>query len=160
SEAQAVAEVSQAIEAEAAGRSREAEQQLQQTLPRLRAPELRAPVAAELGQIAEERGDFSAASARFAQAYASREQVARQAPNSVAAQAAGADARQRVRALDRSGRTAEACERLRQAQEAHDVAAPDEDLLERCQRLRVPLRDRVEVAPSLRLRSTTTIQRA
>jgi hypothetical protein len=64
-----------------------------------------------------------------------------------------ADAQQLVRALDRSGRTQEACEQLRQAQEAHDVAAPDQELLERCRRLRVPLRQRVELAPQLRVRS-------
>ena len=129
----------------------EAEQQLQEALPQLQAPELRAPVASELGQIAEQRGDFTAASARFSQAYASREQLTRAAPNSAAAQVIDADAQRLVSALDRSGRTQEACERLRQAQEAHDVAAPDQQLLERCQRtLRTQLRPRVELAPQIR----------
>jgi tetratricopeptide (TPR) repeat protein len=156
-EAQATAQVSEAIEAQNQGRAAEAEQQLQEALPNLAAPELRAPVASQLGQIAEQRGDFTAASARFSQAYASREQLARQAPDSAAAHVLEADAQQLVRALDRSGRTQEACERLRQAQEAHDVAAPDQDLLERCRRLRVPLRQRVELAPQLRVRSDTTV---
>jgi tetratricopeptide (TPR) repeat protein len=154
-EAQATAQVSEAIEAQNQGQAAQAEQQLQEALPALSSPELRAPVASQLGQIAEQRGDFTAASARFSQAYASREQLARQAPDSAAAHVLEADAQQLVRALDRSGRTQEACERLRQAQEAHDVAAPDQDLLERCRRLRVPLRQRVELAPQLRVRSDT-----
>lgn len=150
-EAEAVAQVSQGVAAQNEGRAAEAEQQLQQALPQLSAPQLRAPVAAELGRIAEQRGDYDAASARFSEAYASRERIAQAAPNSPAATVIEADAQQLVLALDRSGRTREACERLRQAQEAHDVAAPDEDLLNRCQRvLRVPLRNRVELAPQLR----------
>jgi hypothetical protein len=155
-EAEATAQVSQAIETQGQGQTGAAEQQLQEALPTLTAPELRAPVASQLGQIAEERGDFSAASARFQQAYSSREQLARQAPQSAGAQVLEADAQQLVRALDRSGRTREACERLRQAQEAHDVAAPDQELLDRCQRLRVPLRERVELAPQLRVRRDAT----
>lgn len=150
-EAQATAQVSQAIEARNQGNAAQAEQQLQEALPGLSSPALRAPVASQLGSIAERRGDYSAASARFSQAYASREQLARQAPESAAAEVLAADAQQLVRALDRSGRTREACERLRQAQEAHDVAAPDQDLLDRCQRLRVPLRERVQLAPELRV---------
>jgi tetratricopeptide (TPR) repeat protein len=152
-EAQATAQVSEAIEAQNQGNTAEAEQQLQQALPNLTTPELRAPVASQLGQIAEQRGDFSAASARFSQAYSSREQLARQAPDSAPAQVLDADAQQLVRALYRSGRIQEACEQLRQAQEAHNVAAPDQELLERCQRLRVPLAERVQLAPQLRLRS-------
>ena len=150
-EAQATVQVSNALEAQDQGNTAAAEQQLQQALPTLTAPELRAPVASELGQIAEQRGDFTAASARYSQAYASREQLARAAPESAGAQVLDADAQRLVGALDRSGRTEEACERLRQAQEAHDVAAPDQQLLERCQRLRVPLRERVQLAPQLRL---------
>lgn len=150
-EAAATAQVSEAVEAQNAGQTAMAEQQLQEALPQLQSPELRAPVASELGQIAEQRGDFTAASARFSQAYASREQAARAAPESAAAQVLDADAQRLVSALDRSGRTQEACERLRQAQEAHDVAAPDQQLLERCQRtLRTQLRPRVELAPQIR----------
>jgi tetratricopeptide (TPR) repeat protein len=114
-EAEATVQVSNAIQAQDQGDAAGAEQQLQQALPSLTAPELRAPVASELGQIAEQRGDFTAASARYSQAYASREQLARAAPDSAGAQVLDADAQRLVGALDRSGRTAEACERLRQA---------------------------------------------
>ncbi|MEZ5958153.1 MAG: toll/interleukin-1 receptor domain-containing protein [Hyphomonadaceae bacterium] len=153
-EAQAAALVSEGVEAQNAGNAAEAEVQLQRALPQLTAPQLRAPVASELGQIAEQRGDFTAASARFSQAYTAREEVAAAAPNSAAAEVIDADAQQLVRALDRSGRTREACERLRQAQEQHDVAAPDEELLARCQRLyRTNLRNDVQLAPQLRERA-------
>jgi len=153
-EASAAAQVSEGVEAQNAGNTAEAEQQLQQALPQLTSPELRAPVASELGQIAEQRGDFNAASARFSQAYTAREQVAAEAPSSAAAESIDADAQQLVRALDRSGRTREACDRLRQAQQAHDVAAPDQELLDRCQRLfRTPLRNDVQLSPELRQRS-------
>jgi tetratricopeptide (TPR) repeat protein len=154
SEANAAAQVSEGVEAQNAGNSAEAEQQLQQALPQLTSPELRAPVASELGQIAEQRGDFTAASARYSQAYTAREQVAAESPSSAAAGSIDADAQQLVRALDRSGRTREACDRLRQAQQEHDVAAPDQELLDRCQRqFRTPLRNDVQLSPELRQRS-------
>jgi hypothetical protein len=126
---------------------------------------LRAPVVSQLGQIAEGRNDFTSASARYAEAYRLREQSAGQQPAAGAQLALEADAQQLVRALDRSGRTREACERLRQAQEAHNVAAPDQEILNRCEtQFRVQLRDRVEVAPALRDRviapEQTQIQRA
>lgn len=80
--------------------------------------------------------------------------MAEQAPSSAAADVLQADAQQLVRALDRSGRTREACERLRQAQQEHDVAAPDQELLTRCQtEFRTQLRNDVRLAPQLR-RST------
>ncbi|MGQ0532593.1 MAG: TIR domain-containing protein [Caulobacteraceae bacterium] len=155
-EAAAAAQVSEGVEAQNAGNTAEAEQQLQQALPQLSSPQLRAPVAAELGAIAEQRGDFSAASARFSQAYTAREQVAEAAPNSAAANVLEADAQQLVRALDRSGRTREACEQLRQAQQEHDVAAPDQELLQRCQtQFRTQLRNDVQLAPQLRQRVLT-----
>lgn len=155
-EAAAVAQVSEAVAAQNEGREAEAEQQLQEALPQLSAPQLRAPVAAELGRIAEARGDYDAASARFSEAYSTRERIAAAAPNSAAASVLDADAQQLIIALDRSGRTREACERLRQAQEAHDIAAPDQELLERCQQLlRAPLRPRVELAPRLRVQQQT-----
>lgn len=157
-EAAATAQVSQAVELQNEGRAAEAEQQLQQALPQLTAPQLRAPVASELGQIAEARGDFAAASARYSEAYTTRERLAAAAPESAAATQIDADAQQLVRALDRSGRTREACERLRQAQEAHDVAAPDQELLDRCQtQFRTPLRERVELAPRLRVQATPDV---
>lgn len=150
-EARAAALVSEGVEAQSQGQADVAEARLQEALPNLTSPELRAPVASELGQIAGTRGDWTSASARFAQAYSLREQTVAQAPTSVAADVIEADAQQLVIALDRSGRTREACERLQQAQEAHDVAAPDQDLLDRCQRVtRTPLRTRVELAPQLR----------
>ncbi|HRE43644.1 MAG TPA: hypothetical protein PKY87_06700, partial [Terricaulis sp.] len=91
------------------------------------------------------------ASARYAEAYRLREQTARQRSTAAAGAELQADAQQLVIALDRSGRTREACERLRQAQEAHNVAAPDQELLDRCQReTSTRLNPRVELAPQLR----------
>lgn len=163
-EAEAAATVSEAVEAQNQGNAAEAEQRLQEALPSLTAPAIRAPVVSQLGQIAESRNDYTSASARFAEAYRLREQSAGDQPAAGAQLALEADAQQLVRALDRSGRTREACERLRQAQEAHDVAAPDQELLNRCQtQFRVELRDRVELSPTLRRRMVapeTEIQRA
>jgi tetratricopeptide (TPR) repeat protein len=150
-QAEGAALVSEAVEAQAQGQTDVAEQRLQAALPNLTAPEVRAPVISSLGQIAETRSDWSAASARYAEAYRLREQSVRQRPGAGAESELQADAQQLVIALDRSGRTREACERLRQAQEAHDVAAPDQEMLDRCQReLRTPLQPRVELAPQLR----------
>ncbi len=150
-EAEGAALVSQAVTAQTEGQTEVAEQRLQEALPNLAAPEVRAPVVSNLGQIAERRNDWSSASARYAEAYRLREQSVRQRPTSGAASELQADAQQLVIALDRSGRTREACERLRQAQEAHDVAAPDQELLDRCQRqLSTPLNANVELAPQLR----------
>ncbi len=149
--AQGAALVSEAVTAQNRGETEQAEAQLERALPSLRdAPEAAAQVATELGEIAQSRDDWGVASTRFAEAYSARERVVRQRPNAEAAEALEADAQQLVIALDRSGRSREACERLRQAQEAHDVAAPDAELLQRCQReLRAPLRPRVELAPRL-----------
>jgi len=111
-------------------------------------------VASQLGQIAAHRGDFNAASARFAQAYSLREQSVQQSPNAAASANIQADAQSLVLSLNRSGRTQEACQRLQQAQEAHDVAAPDQATLDQCQRvLRAPLRPRVGLSPALRERA-------
>lgn len=151
-EAAAAAQVSEGVEAQNAGQTAEAETQLQEALPQL-APQVAAPVASELGEIAVARQDWSGASARFGHAYRLRENTAEGAPDSPAAQALQADAQQLVIALERSGRTRESCEALRQAQQEHDVAAPDQATLDRCQRvLRAPLRNRVELAPTLRPR--------
>ncbi len=157
-EAEAAALVSEGVEAQETGQVGDAEAHLQRALPNLSAPALRAPVESRLGEIAETRGDWNLASARFEQAYALREQAAAQQPAAAGADVIEADAQQLVRALDRAGRTQEACDRLRQAQETHDVAAPDQELLERCRRLRVRLEPRVELAP--RLRDRAMIQRA
>jgi tetratricopeptide (TPR) repeat protein len=158
-EAQAAAAVSQGVEAQAQGNSDAAETQLQQALPNLGSAQLRAPVASQLGHIAERRGDFSAASARFAQAYSLREQTVQAAPNAAATQGVQADAQSLVLALNRSGRTQEACQRLQEAQTDHDVAAPDQATLDQCQRMRVQLRPQVQLSPAIR-RNAIVQQRA
>ena len=158
-EAQAAASVSQAVEAQAQGNTAAAEQQLQQALPQLGSAQLRAPVASQLGHIAESRGDFSAASARFAQAYSLREETVQAAPSAAATQSVQADAQSLVLSLNRSGRTQEACQTLQQAQQNHDVAAPDQATLDQCQRMRVQLRPNVELSPAIR-RNATVQQRA
>lgn len=150
-EAQGAALVSEAVAAQTEGQTEVAEQRLQEALPNLTSPEVRAPVVSNLGQISEQRNDWTSASARYAEAYRLREQSARQRSSSAASTELQADAQQLVIALDRSGRSREACERLRQAQQAHDVAAPDQELLDRCQRmLNTELRPEVELAPQLR----------
>jgi hypothetical protein len=144
--------VSEAIEAQNAGDTASAEQHLQEALPNVTAPQLRASVVSGLGSIAESRSDYTSASARFAEAYRLREQNVERTPGAEAA--LQADAQQLVRSLDRSGRTREACERLRQAQQEHDVAAPDQELLQRCEtQFRVQLRPEVRLAPTLRERA-------
>jgi tetratricopeptide (TPR) repeat protein len=154
-EAEGAALVAAGVDQQQAGQTESAEQTLQEALPNIEAPAVRATVVSELGQIAEQRNDNTSASARFAEAYRLREQAVAAAPQSPAADALQADAQQLVRALDRSGRTREACERLRQAQETHDIAAPDQATLDRCQvTLRTPLRSRVELAPQLRVQRT------
>jgi tetratricopeptide (TPR) repeat protein len=154
SEAAAAASISESVAAAENG-DREAERRLQEAAQALSEPKVRAEVTSELGYIAEARGDYASASARFAQAYSLRERAVRDG-GEAPVEALQADAQMLVRSLDRSGRTREACERLRQAQEAIDVAAPDQDLLERCQRqYRVPLRERVGLAPRLRASETT-----
>ncbi|MBX9747670.1 MAG: TIR domain-containing protein [Hyphomonadaceae bacterium] len=153
-EARAAAQVSEGVEAQNAGQTAEAEQQLQGALGDLQVlnPVIAAPVASELGDIAVQREDWSGASARYESAYRLRERSAERAPDSPAAGVIEADAQQLVIALDRSGRTREACERLRQAQEEHEVATPDQELLQRCQRMRVNVDGRVQLAPQLRVR--------
>jgi len=154
-DAQAAAAVSQGVQAQAQGNNDVAEQQLQQALPNLSSPELRAPVASQLGRIAEHRGDFNTASARYAQAYSLREQTVQLTPSAAATQSIQADAQSLVMALNRSGRTQEACQRLQQAQQAHDVAAPDQATLDQCQHiLRAPLRARVGLSPAIQRAAT------
>lgn len=158
-QAAAAADVSQGVQAQAQGQGDAGEQKLQDALPNLQSPQLSAPVASELGRIAERRGDFTSASARYAQAYSLREETAQQAPGSAAAQGIQADAQRLVIALNRSGRTEEACQRLQQAQQQHDVAAPDQQTLDQCQRiLRAPLRARVGLAPQLRRSAITPVR--
>lgn len=152
-EATAAAQVAEGVEARAQGNAAEAESSFQRALPILRAPGQRAFVATQLGDIAEQREDWTAASARHAEAYRALEQAAADAPAASSPEALEAVAQRMVVALDRSGRTRQACEELRQAQVEHDVAAPDAALVERCQtQFRVQLRPRVlEQAPAQRL---------
>jgi tetratricopeptide (TPR) repeat protein len=148
-EAESAALVGAGVEAQAQGNMAVAEERLQQALPQLSA-NTRAFVASELGEIAEGRQDWTAASARYAEAYRAREQAP---TDGVAPTEANieVDAQRLVRALDRSGRTREACEQLREAQVEHDVNAPEGELVERCRTLfRTPLRARV-VVPQLQL---------
>lgn len=167
--ARAAENVSQAVEAEAQGNTAAAEQQLQEAAAALPEASLQASVVNQLGEIAVQRNDWTSASARFAQSYRLREQVVAAQPNAPSDGAAlEANAQQLVVALDRSGRTREACERLRQAQEAHDVAAPDQEILDRCQReFSTRLQPRVELSPQLqregvilRRAPSTNLQRA
>lgn len=158
-EAQAAAQVSDGVAAQNAGQTAEAEAQLQQALPQL-APTVAAPVASELGEIAIQRNDWTGASARFERALSLREQSAGQNEDAPAAAVIEADAQQLVRSLDRSGRTREACQRLEQVQAEHDVAAPDEDLLNRCRtEFRARLNTDVQLAPQLRTIRPGVVQR-
>jgi len=159
--ARAAESVSQAVQSEASGDTAAAEQQLQEAAPSLPQASLQASVVNQLGEIAVQRNDWTSASARFAESYRLREQVAQAQPNAPAAAGAiEANAQQLVVALDRSGRTHEACERLRQAQEEHNVAAPDQEILNRCQReFSTRLEPRVELSPQLR-REGTVLRRA
>lgn len=150
-EANAAAMVGQAVVEQQQGRSDVAERYLQGALSNITAPDLRASVSTRLGEIAESRNDWASATQRYQESYELRERSVQAQPNSPAAAGLAANAQQLIIALDRSGRTREACERLREAQQSHDVAAPDQELLERCQRLlRAPLQPRVELAPQLR----------
>ena len=151
-DARGAALVGAGVDAQAQGQTEVAEQHFEQALPQLTAPGPRAFTASSLGQIAERRQDWSAASSRYEEAYRAREQAATQNPNGAAAAGLQADAQHLVVALDRSGRTQEACQRLEQAQQAHDVNAPDEQLVNRCQvqfrsRLRPGLIQRVSPSP-------------
>ena len=157
-EAAAAAMVGEGVAAQEAGETDQAEARLQQALPNLAAPAAQAVVASELGEIAESRQDWGSASARFAEAYRLREEAAAQSAAPAPVQESlRLDAQRLITALDRSGRTRQACERLRQAQEDHDVDAPDPALVERCRtQYRVLVRPQVQVAP----RPSPTLQTA
>jgi tetratricopeptide (TPR) repeat protein len=157
SQADAAALVSAATEAQQQGQTEVAEQRLQEALPNLATPGNQAAVASQLGAIAEQRQDWNAASARLSEAYRLREQAVAAAPNAAAAPAQESlqrDAQRLVVALDRSGRTRQACERLQEAQQEHAVQSPDANLEQRCQQ-----QFRVQLRPEL-LRNRATIQRA
>lgn len=166
-EAQAAAQVGAGVQAQDAGQTDVAEQHFQAALPNLRSNGARAFAASSLGQIAEHRQDWSSASARYAQAYSLREQAASQSPNAPAAQSAqiSADAQRLVVALDRSGRTQEACQQAQQAQQAHNVDTPDDpNLTQTCQmQYRIPLRARIgaqraTIPPAATATAATTVR--
>jgi tetratricopeptide (TPR) repeat protein len=150
--ADAAALVGEAAQSRQQGQTEVAEQQLQEALPNLPTAGGQAVVASELGAIAETRQDWGAASARFAEAYRLREQAVAAAPQTAPAQESlQRDAQRLVVALDRSGRTRQACERLQQAQEEHAVESPDAGLEQRCS-----AQFRVQLRPELtRQRSVT-----
>jgi TIR domain len=158
-EATAAAQVSDGVAAQNAGQTEQAEAQLQLALPQL-TPTVAAPVASELGEIAVQRNDWTGASARFERAIRLREESAGTNTEAPAATVIEADAQQLVRSLDRSGRTREACQRLEEVQAEHDVAAPDEDLLNRCRtQFRARLNTDVQLAPQLRTIRPGVVQR-
>jgi molybdenum-dependent DNA-binding transcriptional regulator ModE len=146
--ARAAALVGQGVQAEQQGQSDVAEQRLQEALPALNDASTRAVVTSRLGQLAERRNDLTAAAQRYQQAYEARERAAEAAPPAAAEQQTAQvsdDAQRLVRTLDRAGNLREACQQLEQAQQAHSVEAPDEDLVQRCQALRVRILPRAEL---------------
>ncbi len=149
-EAEGAALVGAGLEAQSSGQTAVAEQRLQEALPRLQAPESRAFVEGALGDAAARRNDWSAATRRYGSALELREQAPANTP---AAQSLQVDAQKLVRALDRSGRTADACRQAQEVQAEHDVAPADQELAQRCSELRI------QVRPSTIQRSPT-IQRA
>jgi hypothetical protein len=130
--AEGAALVSQGVEAQQQGETANAERAYQRALPNLQNPSARAAVESELGTIAEQRNDWTTATQRHASAYRLREAAQNSTPAPVAQATLQADASRLTRALDRSGRTEEACAQLRQAQEDHLVEAEDQSLADRC----------------------------
>ncbi|HVZ99187.1 MAG TPA: toll/interleukin-1 receptor domain-containing protein [Caulobacterales bacterium] len=124
--------ISEALTARTDGDAQTAEQSFAQALPRATEPTVRAFVASQLGELAEERQDFTSASARYAAAYRASEQAVAASADEAASAALQLNAQQLVRALDRSGRTRDACMQLQRAQVDHDIAAPEGDLVQRC----------------------------
>lgn len=158
-EAQSAALVGAGLQAQAQGQTDIAEQRLEQALPAIQAPEGRAFVEGTLGDVAAQRNDWAGASLRYRQALQLREQAA---PRTPAAQGIQVDAQKLVRALDRDGRTEEACREAEQVQTEHDVAPVDQELAQRCQRLRIMVRPQIlqqqQVAPAQRVQ-TAPVQR-
>ncbi|HVY85557.1 MAG TPA: toll/interleukin-1 receptor domain-containing protein [Caulobacterales bacterium] len=129
-DADAASLVGAGLAAQQGGDVQGAEQHFAQALPKLSMPATRAFVAGQLGAIAEARQDFTSASARYAEAYRASEQAVADDPG--ATQVLQTNAQRLVQALDRSGRTRDACAQLQRAQVDHDVEAPDADLVGRC----------------------------
>ncbi len=155
SQAQAAALVSEAVVAQEAGQSVEAEAALEQALPNLPTNNGRAFVASQLGELAEQRQDYSAAAARFDQAVQARTEAVESAPAAAPAIQAElqADATGLVRNLQRSGRLQEACRRAREVQEETHVDAADAQLSERCATL-----FRMQVRPGVQLQRSDAQQ--
>ncbi|MET0183756.1 MAG: TIR domain-containing protein [Caulobacterales bacterium] len=139
-EAEGAALVGAGLEAQAEGQTEVAEQRLEQALPNLQAVEGRAFVEGQLGDVAARRNDWAAATSRYRSAFELRE---RAAPNTSAAQGLQVDAQKLVRALDRDGRTEEACRQAQDVQQDHEVAPADQELAQRCQRYRITVRPQV-----------------
>lgn len=146
-EAQGAALVGAGLEAQAAGQTAVAEQRLRAALPRLEGAESRAFVEATLGDAAARRNDWTEATERYGSALRLREQAE---PNTPAAQSLQVDAQKLVRALDRSGRTEEACRAALSVQQSHNVTPADQELARRCSELRIQVRPQViQRAPTL-----------
>jgi tetratricopeptide (TPR) repeat protein len=164
-EAQASALVGDGLQAETDGRSQVAEQRLQQALPNLQSAEGRAFVEGRLGDVAAKRQDWDTAARRYESAFRVREQQQARASGASGAPPRAAtinvDAQKLVRALDRSGRTNEACEAVERAQKA-GVDDPDVEVSQRCVRLQLIRPRAAQTTPQLRQRTAierTTVQR-
>lgn len=158
--AQATALVGDALQAQAAGQTEIAQQRFESALPMLDAPDARAFVEGALGDAAAARDDWSEAAARYEAAFQTRARAVEQAraqtpaadaprtPEQADAVAAApmveaglqVDAQKLVRALDRAGATRDACRFLQRAGDERGVEATDDDLAQRCQRLRINVR--------------------
>lgn len=155
-EAQGAALVGAGLQAQAAGNTAVAEQRLEAALPRLQAVESRAFVESSLGDAAARRNDWSTATQRYGAALELRERTTTtDATTAPAAQALQVDASKLVRALDRSGRTEEACQQAQEVQQQHDVAPADQELAQRCAQYRIQVRPQV-----IQRTPSTTLQRA
>ncbi len=154
-EASGAALVSEGLAAQAQGQTAIAEQRLAAALPQLQAPEGRAFVEGALGDAAAARNDWAAASQRYEAALDLR---ARAAPDAPVAQALQVDAQKLVRALDRDGRTAEACRQARAVQAEHEEVAVDPELARRCEQLRIQVRPALQ--PAQRALTEPQVQRA
>ncbi len=136
-EARGAALVGAGLTAQAEGNTAVAEQRLEAALPNLESTEGRAFVEGALGDAAAQRNDWSAATRRYSQALNLR----RRAPdNAPAAAEIQVDAQKLVRALDRDGRTNEACRTAQEVQTQENVAAGDAELAQRCERFRITIR--------------------
>jgi len=136
-EARGAALVGAGLAAQAEGDTAVAEQRLEAALPNLESTEGRAFVEGALGDAAAQRSDWSAASRRYNEALNLRRRAPENAPAAAQIQV---DAQKLVRALDRDGRTNEACRTAQEVQTQDNVAAGDAELAQRCQRFRIQIR--------------------